>query len=279
MQNTMKLEKKYMDYFVNHRQEFQDKLLSEAINVRDRINDILLVGNIDLLNNAHQLVMYVLSEQEEAVEEFAKVEGVSWAAHNLTLSFKLEWVQAIRRTLWFFLRKLDQEKIQPLDSDNFFEMEKKVNDGIDKFLNNLFLSYSAYKDKLIESQRALVEDLSVPIIPITHKVCVLPLIGDIDIYRSNTIEEKVLMEISRLRIHTLIMDLSGIAKMETQVINHLMKITDGANMMGCNSVITGLRPEIVRSITRLGLTFDKKAETKATLQQALEDYLQVSSVR
>jgi rsbT co-antagonist protein RsbR len=267
------LEKDYINYFTNNRQEFQESLLSEARNVRGKIEEILLIGNIDLLSNAHKLVMYTIQGKDSELESFAKVEGVSWASHSLTLAFKLEWVQAIRRTMWKYLQEFNEEKDVDLSSEGFFNLEREINDRIDKFLNGLFLSYSEYKDKLIESQRALVENLSVPIIPITSTVCVLPLIGNIDTNRTDTIEEKVLMEISRLRIGTLVIDLSGIAQMETEVIEHMMKVIEGANMMGCECVITGLRPEIVRKVTSIGLTFEDKAQTKATLQQALEDYL------
>jgi rsbT co-antagonist protein RsbR len=262
----------YVDFFTGHRQEFQDELLNEAANVRGKIEEILFIGNIDLLNNAHKLVMYTLGGNVEQLEKFAQVEGVSWASHNLTLSLKLEWVQAIRRTIWKFMEEFDQETNGTYIA-NFYELERQVNDRVDQFLNGFFLNYSEYKDQLIESQRSLVENLSVPIIPITSNTCVLPLIGQIDFHRLNTIEEKVLEEISKQGIGTLVIDLSGIAQMETNGIEHMMRIIEGANMMGCECVITGLRPDIVRNVTKLGLSFENKATTKATLQQALEDYL------
>ncbi|ANC77316.1 anti-anti-sigma factor [Fictibacillus phosphorivorans] len=267
------LEKDYIQYFTNNREEFQESLLSEARNVRGKIEEILLIGNIDLLSNAHKLVMYTIQGKDHELEKFAKIEGVSWASHSLTLAFKLEWVHAIRRTVWKYFQEFNKLNHIELEAESFFNTERQINDRIDKFLNELFLSYSEYKDNLIESQKTLVENLSVPIIPITSKVCVLPLIGSIDTYRIDTIEEKVLLEISRLRIGTLVIDLSGIAQMETEAIERIMKVMEGANMMGCECVITGLRPEIVRKITTIGLTFESKAQTKATLQQALEDFL------
>ncbi|MFP7415906.1 STAS domain-containing protein, partial [Priestia filamentosa] len=51
------------------------------------------------------------------------------------------------------------------------------------------------------------------------------------------------------------------------------KVLDGINMMGCKSVITGLRPELVREMIHLGINFNQKAITKGTLQQSLKDYL------
>lgn len=260
--------------FINKNKEiFKEKLLSEAVNVRSKIEEILLIGNIDLLNNANKLTVYIVEEREEELISFAKQEGVVWATHALTLSFKLEWVHAIRRTIWDFFFHYNNFTNQSQEVKEFFNLEKKINDQIDTFLNTFIVSYSDYKDKLIRRQKEMVEDLSVPIIPITPTVCILPLIGSIDSFRTQIIEEKVLIEIGRLRIQTLIMDLSGIAKMEANVIDNLMKIIDGTSMMGCKTTITGLRPEIVREVINLGLSFDKNVETKGTLQQALKDYL------
>ncbi|WP_364276581.1 STAS domain-containing protein [Peribacillus frigoritolerans] len=270
-------EDKIMEFLLQNKSEFEEYLLSAAVNVRDKIEEILLIGNVDLLNNAHKLVRYIVEQNETDLIAFAEQEGVTWATHSLTLSFKLEWIQALRRTLWTFLYKFEQEKKAFIeDSKVFFDLEKIVNEKVDEFLKSFFVSYSDYKDKLILAQQNLVENLSVPIIPITSTTCVLPLIGTIDYSRIQIIEEKVLMEIGKLRIQTLILDLSGIIEMEVEMITDLMKILDGTAMMGCKAVVTGLRPEVVTKMIRSGIQLDNKAETKGTLQQALKDYLAVT---
>lgn len=40
--------------------------------------------------------------------------------------------------------------------------------------------------------------------------------------------------------------------MESEVIDHLMKTIDGSSMMGCHTVITGLRSDVVRKMLTLG---------------------------
>lgn len=270
-------EDKIMEFLLQNKSEFEEYLLSAAVNVRDKIEEILLIGNVDLLNNAHKLVRYIVEQNETDLIAFAEQEGVTWATHSLTLSFKLEWIQALRRTLWTFLYKFEQEKKAFIeDSKVFFDLEKIVNEKVDEFLKSFFVSYSDYKDKLILAQQNLVENLSVPIIPVTSTTCVLPLIGTIDYSRIQIIEEKVLMEIGKLRIQTLILDLSGIIEIEVEMITDLMKILDGTAMMGCKAVVTGLRPEVVTKMIRSGIQLDNKAETKGTLQQALKDYLAVT---
>ena len=261
------------DYIVGKKSDFQESLLSEAKNVRGEINQILKVGNIDLLSNAQKLVICIIEKRDEELLAFANQEGIAWATHSLTLAFKLEWVQAIRRTIWKFIHQFNDEYNVINCMEDFIVMEKEINDQVDQFLNSFFLSYTRYKDALIEAQKELVDNLSVPIIPITSKVCILPLIGALDYYRANIIEEKVFDEISRLKMQTLIIDLSGIADMEVDVIDRLLKVIEGTVMMGCESVVTGIRPDVVRKMIALNMSFEKRANTKGTLQQALKEYM------
>lgn len=264
--------KNISEYINNHREEFQKKLLSEAVNVASNIESILKEGNIDLLKNAQKLVLYVVESRSNELITFAKEEGIAWAKYSLTLAFKLEWVHAIRRALWYFIKLYDSINENVKFVDDFFELEKKVNDGIDEFLNSFFISYSQYKDELILSQRKLVEHLSVPIIPVSQAVAVLPLIGTFDSYRMDIIEEKVLTDIAKLRILTLIIDLSGISDMDEINISRFQKVLIGITLMGAKSVITGLRPELVRKMVHLGIDLTSFTETKATLQQTLNSY-------
>lgn len=260
-------------YFNKHKQDFENQLLSQAVNVKDKITDILRVGEIDLINNAHKLINFILEgDKQTELKLFAKQEGIAWATHSLTLSFKLEWVQAIRRTLWSFMQELNKEK-QKFNLDSIFLLEKQLNNQIDDFLNSFFINYSTFKDALLLSQREVVENLSVPIIPITQTICILPLIGTMDTFRTTILEEKVLTEINRLHIQILIIDLSGIAEMENKVIENLMKTIYGTSMMGCRTIITGLRPDVVRQMIKLGVNFDKETKTFGTLQQALNEFL------
>lgn len=265
------LDARFSSFLEDNKINFESGLLIEADTVREKINEILKIGNIDLINNAHLLVSYAIENKETELERFAKQEGIAWATHSIPLQFKLEWVQAIRRALWQYIQKYNH--LKNMSIDELFVLEKQINTKFDQFLSSFFINYSTYKDQLIKVQREMVEDLSVPIIPITPTICILPLIGTIDTYRSEVIEEKVLAEISRLHIQVLIIDLSGIADMDSSVINDIIKIINGTSIMGCQTVITGLRTEVVRKIIGLGITFDQNTKTVGTLQQALKEYV------
>lgn len=260
-------------FIEDNKLKFEQDLLIQAVTVNDKIEEILRIGNIDLMENAHKLVRYVSAAREEELLNFAKVEGIAWAKHSLTLEFKLKWVSAIRRTMWDYIQRYIGEQCEQMPITQFFELEKKVNFHLDLFLNEFFLSYSSYKDREIHKQQELVEDLSVPIIPLTSTTSILPLIGSLDYYRTTVIQEKVLYEISDRHIQTLILDLSGIADMEHEVIDNLGKVIDSTNLMGCETVITGLRPDVAHKMATLGTHFNSTIKTLGTLQRALSIYM------
>lgn len=261
------------DFFVVNREVFERRLLMGAVSVRDKIEEILAIGNINLLDNAHKLVLFVIEGKEYEVIAFAKQEGITWAKHSLTLAFKLEWIQAVRRVMWDFLYNYDRQHNQNPSKEHYFNLEKNINQLMDQFLNQLFISYSHFKDDLILAQREMVTDLSVPIIPLTPSTSILPLIGTIDEARADTIEDKVITQIGNERIETLIIDLSGVMEMEPEIVRKLINVLDGITMLGGQPIVTGLRPEIVKMMIRSGLSFEHKAITKGTLQQALVDHL------
>lgn len=261
----------FIEFFEENSKTFTETLLQEAVTVKDKIEEILRIGNIDLVTNAHSLVVYIIEEKDQDLHTFAEKEGIAWATHSLAISFKLEWVQAIRRTLWVFFQKYTELQGNNKSFD-FFEMEKQINNRVDYFLNSFFISYTKYKDSLINAQKEQVKNLSVPIIPINHSVSILPLIGAIDAQRTEVLEDKVLTVISDMRLQTLIIDLSGVADISGDDVYRLMQIIDGDSLMGCNTVITGLRKAVVRKVTDLGMMLNEKTKTLGTLQQALEKY-------
>jgi anti-anti-sigma regulatory factor len=258
-------------FLTENKEEFEDKLTEEP-NVRDKIDEIQIVGNIDLLENAHKLILMVVEEKETEIVQFANQEGIAWAKSSLTLSFKLKWVQKIRTTLWTFLYEFDKFKDKKYTHEEYYTFGRKMNELLDEFFKEFFIAYSSYKDQLLDEQKELVESLSVPIIPISPKVSILPLIGTMDSFRANIVEEKVLVEIGAKRVHTLIMDFSGIADMDSEAIHYFLKLHNGISMMGCQSVVTGLRPEVVRKIINFDESFSYNVEKRGTVEQALNEH-------
>lgn len=109
-----------------------------------------------------------------------------------------------------------------------------------------------YRRRLAASRRQFLE-LSAPVVPVTEKIAILPLVGDIDLDRGRFILERVLQEATRLDVDTLILDLSGVVQVDENVVEQMTKITRSLKIVGINPVLTGIRPEIAKMMVAIGI--------------------------
>ena len=115
--------------------------------------------------------------------------------------------------------------------------------------------------------------MGAPITRIWRGVLLLPLVGMVDPNRARDILNKAVAKIAETRSRVLIMDISGVPVVDTMVANHLIKITKGTRLMGCESIISGISPAIAQTIAELGIDVGE-VRTTATLQDALTSAFQ-----
>ncbi|KAA9025793.1 STAS domain-containing protein [Niallia endozanthoxylica] len=215
---------------------------------------------------------YILDSNSDIVMTAAKI-SEEHAKIDFPIHLAWELFQSTRGIIWNAVKSFYIETEIDLDMKDCFDMERYINDIIDQFVEAYTSSYVSYKDNLLRSQRETVDELSVPIIPLSAKVCILPIVGNVDTYRAKKIRERTLLRISELKSQKLIIDISGVPYVDTAVVNHLFKIVKGIKFLGCSTIIVGIGPEIADTMIELGIEIDKEIKTKATLQQALQDML------
>jgi len=122
-------------------------------------------------------------------------------------------------------------------------------------------------DKMLEQSKSLVE-MSTPVTSIWDGVLMLPLVGIIDSRRAMDITARVLEEIAKTQATCFILDISGVAVIDTAVANYLIKITKATRLMGCETIISGLSPAIAQTIVNLGIDVGS-VQTTGNLRDAL----------
>jgi methyl-accepting chemotaxis protein len=125
-------------------------------------------------------------------------------------------------------------------------------------------------DISLEVQRrslALLE-MSTPVTKIWDGVLFAPIVGIVDSKRSLDIMNKALNSIADTRASTLLLDISGVAVVDTAVANHLIKIAKAAVLMGCKTMISGISPAIAQTIAELGIDMGA-IQTTSTIETAL----------
>jgi PAS domain S-box len=124
-----------------------------------------------------------------------------------------------------------------------------------------------YENKLRE-QSSMIRQMSTPTIQLWDGVLVLPVVGVIDSMRAQYMMESVLNKILQTYAKVIILDIQGVAAMDTAVANHLIKITKAAKLMGCECILSGISPAVAQTIIHIGVEMSE-VNTKTTLQDAL----------
>lgn len=124
-------------------------------------------------------------------------------------------------------------------------------------LDHAAYSYSSayinsYQKNLKEARNEYLE-LSSPVVPVNDEIAILPLVGAIEVDRAEHILEKTLLSVGNMDVSTLIIDLSGVVKVDTMVAQQIIMLTESLKLIGVNAVLTGIRPEIAQTITHLGV--------------------------
>ncbi len=122
-------------------------------------------------------------------------------------------------------------------------------------------------EKMLDQSKSLIE-MSTPVTSIWDGILMLPLVGIIDSKRALDITARVLEEIANSQATCFILDISGVAVIDTAVANYLIKITKATSLMGCESLISGLSPAIAQTIVELGIDVGK-VQTTGNLRDAL----------
>jgi anti-anti-sigma regulatory factor/HAMP domain-containing protein len=127
------------------------------------------------------------------------------------------------------------------------------------------------QERLLEEnrqQRETIREMSVPVLPVTDALLVMPLVGALDTERLRLLQEQALRAIERSRARTLILDITGVPIVDSQVAQGLIGVVQAARLLGAEVLLVGIRPEVAQAIVTLGLSLSE-LRTYNDLQGAL----------
>lgn len=114
-----------------------------------------------------------------------------------------------------------------------------------------------------------IRSLSVPFIPITEGVAALTITGNVNEERADNIINLALEKSQNLSLDYLIIDLSGIGKINEIVSYSLLKIVNLLQVIGVKPILTGITPDI--AIKAIGIGFEAgDILVQSNLEQALK---------
>jgi rsbT co-antagonist protein RsbR len=129
-------------------------------------------------------------------------------------------------------------------------------------------AYSTVISETLAAQGKSLMEMSTPVTQVWDGILMLPVVGIIDSKRAQDVMNAILQSIAETKARNFILDISGVAVVDTAVANHLIKITKATALMGCECVISGVSPAIAQTIVELGIDVGT-VRTTANLKDAL----------
>jgi rsbT co-antagonist protein RsbR len=130
------------------------------------------------------------------------------------------------------------------------------------------LQLRAEHEEVIHAQAASLQELSTPLLTISTGVVVMPLIGAIDSARAKQVMDVLLSGVAQQHATAAILDITGVAVVDTQVADVLMRVAQATKLLGAQVIITGIRPEIAQTLIGLGVNL-AGIITRSTLQSGI----------
>ena len=99
--------------------------------------------------------------------------------------------------------------------------------------------------------QATVRELSAPVMPVLPGVLVAPLICTLDYTRATTLTDNVLSMVERENAQSVIFDITGVPIVDTQVAQVLLQAAAAVRLLGAQTMIVGIRPEVAQTLVAL----------------------------
>jgi rsbT co-antagonist protein RsbR len=125
------------------------------------------------------------------------------------------------------------------------------------------------QEEMLREQSRTIREISTPAIKLWDGIVMLPVVGVVDSARAQQMMDTILAMIAETSSRVSILDIQGVASVDTAVANHLIKITKVTKLMGCECIISGISPAVAQTLVQLGVDLGSVA-TNASLVDALK---------
>lgn len=126
-----------------------------------------------------------------------------------------------------------------------------------------------------EQLETIIRGLSIPVVPVLDGILIMPLIGELDQHRAAAMTSAILAAIASHRARVVIMDITGVPVIDTHIAQALIQTTQAIKLLGAQSILVGIRPEIAETIVSLGLHL-KELEICADLQSGVRQAMRMN---
>jgi rsbT co-antagonist protein RsbR len=177
-----------------------------------------------------------------------------------------------------------QKMLQTIARDVFDRLRTNPMDAFEKYmsitkagcldLSVISDTIIATRERIIGLQQQAIRELSTPVLQVRDRLLILPIIGVLDSQRAKQLTSDLLSAIRTCRCKIVVMDITGVAAVDSKVANHLIQTISAARLMGSAVIITGVTADVAQALVALGIDLggiDTTSDLQSGLEQAERD--------
>src|ERR1041385_1261609 len=225
----------------------KEEIFSEATSVYDNYVEVLETGSVEALQ------AYARNLSERIIPRGVETHEV------------LGIVLLLRDVLARSLFKKYQSNLELLN-----RVLDAYEPAANRIANTVGVSFVQERERIIREQQEAIRELSTPALQGRERLLILPIIGAIDRQRARQLTEQLLRAIRAHRAKVVVIDVTGVAAMDSGVANHLVQTVEASRLLGATVIVTGLSPEIAQTLVTIGVDLSEMA-TVGDLQGGIEE--------
>ncbi|SET16341.1 rsbT co-antagonist protein RsbR [Oceanobacillus limi] len=203
------------------------------------------------------------------VEQWASIVAESRVNSDTPIFEVIHAINVAQDTFMEFVMEFIKDHNHHISKQDVTRWYATFNSAFHELNTKFSRRYYAITRERLSSQQVLIGELSTPIIPISNRVAILPLVGNIDTYRMKEIYESIPMKVVDAKVQYLYIDLSGIPAIDIFVAQQIIQVINLLSMLGITPALSGIRPEVAHTFAELQIS-GKDVQTFSTLKQALD---------
>lgn len=182
---------------------------------------------------------------EDRVIASASTQRILAEGHGTNLH---RWIAKDGRTVWVTARitVIRDDAGAPLglrgitlDITDLKEVEEERNEAM-------------LREEVLRAQQESLLALSTPLVPIGDDLLAMTLVGGLDERRADRVLTTLLEGVSRYGARVVILDVTGVPDVDDRTADALLRAARAVSLLGAEVVLTGIRPEVARTLVELG---------------------------
>jgi len=225
--------------------------------------------NFAFHENAFRILIEEESEVMKRMESWILETTSDPALVDTPIEFIIREFMRTRNVYFGFIKEFvdaNKESMTIESTLHYYELIIKITDQAIVWYTQ---ERNRYLNEKLLFQKEVINELSSPVIMVGDDTALLPIIGELDADRALLLLENTIEQCVAKGINSLYIDLSGVVMMDKMVAQQLSELIRSMELIGVETTLSGIRPEIALTMIQLGISFDNVRIT-SKLSHALQ---------